>query len=53
MSLSGQMAFAISSGSALIPAAVLIYFLLKRVYHLMDDRRLYFMLGMALIADRN
>lgn len=50
MSLPGQLAFAISSGLSVIPAAILIYLLLRHVYHKIDDKRLYFMLGMSLIA---
>ena len=50
MTVPGQLAFAIAAGIAIIPSAGVIYYSLKNVYHLLDDRKLYFMLGMSLLT---
>ena len=50
MDLTGQFGLLLSSGIAILPTAFFIYFSLKLVYHRLDDKKLYFMLGLALFA---
>ncbi|MDP6156188.1 MAG: hypothetical protein QF682_08660 [Candidatus Thermoplasmatota archaeon] len=50
MDLTGQFGLLLSSGIAIIPTALFIYFSLKLVYHKLEDKKLYFMLGLALFT---
>ena len=50
MTISGQLEFALSASIAIIPSAALIYWLLKNVYEMLDEKKLYFMFGIALIC---
>jgi len=50
MDLTGQFGLLLSSGIAILPTAFFIYFSLKLVYDKLDDKKLYFMLGLALFT---
>ena len=50
MTITGQLAFAISASIAIIPSAALIYWVLKDVYDILDEKKLYFMFGIALMC---
>ena len=49
MTVPGQLTFALAAGIAIIPSAGVIYYSLKNVYHLLEDGKLYFMLGISLL----
>ncbi len=50
MDLTGQFGLLLSAGIAIIPTAFFIYISLKLVYYKLEDKKLYFMLGLALFA---